>query len=62
MIFRLLVDLYRSLEKEMVALHPMWPLADGLPEPVEDSLAQALEEPDTAVYVGTIDGFRSAFS
>lgn len=51
-----LVDLYRSLEKEMVALHPMWPLADGLPEPVEDSMAKALAEPDTAVYVGTIDG------
>jgi hypothetical protein len=50
-----LVDLYRSLEKEMVALHPMWPLADGLPEPVEDSLAQALEDPDTTMYLGTID-------
>ena len=51
-----LLDLYRSLEKEMVALHPMWPLADGLPEPVEDSMAKTLEEPDTAMYVGTIDG------
>lgn len=50
-----LVDLYRSLEKEMVALHPMWPLADGQPEPVEASLGQALEDPNTTVYLGTID-------
>ena len=50
-----LVDLYRSLEKEMVFLHPMWPLADGEPEPVEESLRKALEDPTAAVYVGTID-------
>ncbi|MEX0698834.1 MAG: GNAT family N-acetyltransferase [Acidimicrobiia bacterium] len=50
-----LVDLYRSLEKEMVALHPMWPLADGQAEPVEDSMARALEDQDTAIYLGTID-------
>jgi GNAT superfamily N-acetyltransferase len=50
-----LLDLYCMLEKEMVALHPMWPLADGQAEPVEDSLAQALEDPGTTVYLGTID-------
>lgn len=50
-----LVDLYRSLEKEMVALHPMWPLADGEGEPVEHSLGRALEDPHTTVYLGTID-------
>ena len=50
-----LVDLYRSLEKEMVSLHPMWPLADGEPEPVEASLRTALEDPTTSVYIGTID-------
>ena len=51
-----LVDLYRSLEKEMVALHRMWPLAGGLSEPVEDSLAGSLDDPDTSIYLGTIDG------
>ena len=50
-----LVDLYRSLEKEMVALHPMWPLADGQAEPVEDSLARALDDPATTIYLGTVD-------
>ena len=28
-----LVDLYRKLEAEMSAIHPMWPRADGLDEP-----------------------------
>jgi GNAT superfamily N-acetyltransferase len=50
-----LVDLYRSLEKEMVALHPMWPLADGLPEPIEDSFTDALADRGTSIYLGTID-------
>ena len=50
-----LVDLYRSLEKEMVALHTMWPLADGEAEPVEDSLARALDDPATTIYLGTVD-------
>lgn len=50
-----LVDLYRSLEKEMVALHPMWPLSNGLAEPLEDSLLEALADPDASVYLGTID-------
>ncbi|MCZ6566948.1 MAG: GNAT family N-acetyltransferase [Actinobacteria bacterium] len=50
-----LVGLYRSLEKEMVGLHRMWPLADGLAEPVESSFAGALEHPDVIVMIGTID-------
>ena len=50
-----LVALYRALEREMTNLHPMWPLADGLSEPVPQALAEALEDPDTVIYVGTID-------
>ncbi|HSL26834.1 MAG TPA: GNAT family N-acetyltransferase [Acidimicrobiia bacterium] len=51
----ILVDLYRSLEKEMVALHPMWPLADGLPEPVEEAWGQVLASGESHVYLGTVD-------
>ena len=51
----LLVGLYRSLEDEMVGLHRMWPLGDGLAEPIEKSFAQALEDPDVIVIIGTID-------
>ncbi|MGH8874990.1 MAG: GNAT family N-acetyltransferase [Acidimicrobiia bacterium] len=50
-----LEQLYRALEKEMVALHPMWPLAGGLAEPVPEALAAAVAESDTLLYVGEID-------
>lgn len=53
----MLVDLYRDLEEEMTALHPMWPRADGLPEPVAGSLASAIDDDQRLVVVGEIDGF-----
>ncbi len=45
----------------MVGLHPMWPLDDGLEEPVSDTLERALEAPDTIVLVGEIDGVTFGF-
>lgn len=56
-----LTRLYRSLEDEMTALHPMWPLADGLDEPVEDSLSRSLDDPNTITLIGTIDGYPFGF-
>ena len=56
-----LVDLYRALEEEMTALHTMWPVADGLDEPVIDSFRSALAEPDTLVLIGEIDGYPFGF-
>lgn len=53
--------LYRGLEAEMVALHPMWPLADGLPEPVADALSAALDDPDAVLVVGTVEGIPFGF-
>jgi ribosomal protein S18 acetylase RimI-like enzyme len=50
-----LLTLYRGLEREMEALHRMWPLADGLDEPVEGSLRRAIDSPDTIVLVGHIE-------
>ncbi len=47
--------LYRSLEAEMVALHPMWPLADTFPEPVRDGFAAAITDPEALVVLGCID-------
>lgn len=49
-----LVDMYRDLEKEMLDLHAMWPLADGLPEPADDSFVHALEDEDTFVVIGSV--------
>ncbi len=56
-----LLGLYRLLEKEMVALHPMWPLADGLEEPVEESIAFAIDDPSHVVIVGEIEGYPFGF-
>lgn len=51
------ISLYRGMEKEMEALHPMWPRMDGLPEPVEEALTEALSDGDSVLLVGEIDGF-----
>lgn len=51
-----LVELYRGLEAEMVDLKQVWRLADGLPEPVEAAFKEALEDADTFVYLGEIEG------
>jgi ribosomal protein S18 acetylase RimI-like enzyme len=56
-----LEELYRSLESEMTALNVMWPVADGLDEPVVSSFREALDEPDTLVIVGEIDGYPFGF-
>ncbi len=50
-----LVRLYGLLEAEMEALRGLWKEADGLPEPVDDALAEAVADPETHVYVGTAD-------
>jgi ribosomal protein S18 acetylase RimI-like enzyme len=57
-----LMGLYRGLEAEMTALHPMWPLADGLAEPVESSLESLLGDPDALVVMGEIDGYPFGFA
>lgn len=56
-----LVRLYRSLEVEMTDLHSMWPLADGLAEPVETSFRQLLADPEAIVSIGEIDGYPFGF-
>ena len=56
-----LVHLYRELEAEMVAIHPMWSRADGLVEPVEQSLLKLIAEVDARVYLGEIDGYPLGF-
>lgn len=59
-----LVRMYRRLEEEMADLHEMWPVADGVDEPIELSLGTRLESASWYVYLGTIDevplGFLAA--
>lgn len=56
-----LVALYRTLQEEMMGLHTMWPVADGLDEPIAESFRDALEEPDTVVVIGEIEGYPFGF-
>lgn len=56
-----LVDLYRKLEAEMVAIHPMWPRADGLAEPVDRSFLHHINDPAARVYLGEVDGYPFGF-
>ncbi len=57
-----LVGLYRALEVEMTDLHLMWPLADGLPEPIEEAFTEALGDESALVVVGEIDGYPFGFA
>lgn len=56
-----LEDLYRGLEREMTALHAMWPLADGLDEPVAESLREAIDSDRTVLVVGEVEGYPFGF-
>lgn len=56
-----LETLYQGLEKEMTGLNRMWPLADGLDEPVASSLGEALHAPDTLLVIGEIEGYPFGF-
>lgn len=56
-----LEELYRGLEEEMLALHPMWPKAGGLDEPVSVAFTEAIEDPDAVVLLGTLDGLPFGF-
>lgn len=56
-----LESLYRGLETEMTMLHPMWPLADGLAEPVPDSFRDALADEATIVVIGEIEDYPFGF-
>jgi ribosomal protein S18 acetylase RimI-like enzyme len=53
--------LYRGLEKEMTGLHTMWPLADGLDEPVVESFREALDSDGAILVVGEIDHYPFGF-
>lgn len=56
-----LTHLYRRLEEEMIDLHPMWPLADGLDEPVDEAWLRALRDDDGITLIGRIDGHPFGF-
>lgn len=56
-----LTRMYRLLEAEQAALRPLWPLADGLDEPIVDSFAEILGDVDSILLVGMLDDVPLGF-
>jgi len=56
-----LVRLYHLLAVEQAALKSLWPVADGLAEPVADSFASTLADDDSMVVIGLIDNAPVGF-
>ena len=53
--------LYQALSEEMSALSSLWSLADGLADPVDESLGEIVTNPDTVAFIGEIDGVPVGF-
>ena len=53
--------LYRLLAEEMTPLSHMWPLADGLAEPLRESLATVVADAETVAVIGEIDDVPFGF-
>ena len=56
-----LVRMYRQLEAEQAALKPLWPVADGLAEPIEESFRSILGDTNSTMVIGTIDDLPFGF-
>ncbi len=50
-----LLQLYGPARDEQTELREAWPIADGLAEPVDESLATIVEDQGSFLAVGTID-------
>ena len=53
--------MYRLLEAEQAALRPLWPVADGLDEPIVESFDAILDDPDSILLVGSLDDVPLGF-
>lgn len=56
-----LIRLYGLLQAEQAQLKSLWPVADGLAEPIESSVKAILDDSDSAVVIGTIDNIPFGF-
>ena len=53
--------LYAGLAEEQREIRWIWPYADGLSEPVRESLGEMVDQPNVVVVVGHIDGVPLGF-
>jgi len=56
-----LVGLYRTLEAEMQDERSKWTIADGLAEPVDETLEGSLRDGSDRIYIGQVDGYPFGF-
>ena len=56
-----LVGFYRALEKEQLALRPLWDIAEGLPEPIDSAFSGAMDDDRTRLVIGELDGVPLGF-
>ncbi|MBA2338478.1 MAG: GNAT family N-acetyltransferase [Acidimicrobiia bacterium] len=56
------LSLYQEAVGEQAVLRAMWPIADGLPEPAETALASIVDDPDSRLVVGEIEGAVVGFA
>jgi GNAT superfamily N-acetyltransferase len=57
----LIASLYTGLAEEMDALRPLWSSAEGIAEPVVETLGAMLAGPPWHGYVGELDGVPVGF-
>ena len=55
-------ELYEPAAVEQTELREAWPIADGLAEPIADTLLRFLDDSDACLLVGTIDGVVVGFT
>ena len=51
-----LVELYGPALDEQINLREAWAVAEGLPEPIDQAFSALLDDQDSFLIVGTIDG------
>jgi ribosomal protein S18 acetylase RimI-like enzyme len=51
-----LIALYGEAEREQAGLKAMWPVFDGLDHPLHESVRAILEDEDSLLLIGEIDG------
>lgn len=56
-----LIRMYGLLAEEQRALRYMWPLADGLAFPLEETFARILDDDSAVLVIGSIDGVPFGF-
>jgi GNAT superfamily N-acetyltransferase len=57
-----IVEMYGPAEGEQTSLRELWGLADGLAEPLPDTLQSVLDNPEAHAVVGLIDGVVFGFA